>query len=430
MTSRSEDILERNERYIPGGTASSARFLGTPLLFRKAEGSVLWDWDGNSYVDLNCAFGAIILGHRDRRQVERIAELTEGIDLIGLGTTELEGRLAEQLCTLIPCAEMVAFCSSGTEATFHAVRLARAATGRELVVKFQGSYHGWHDYVAKNVMSRAAGLGTSDPITAGALASSLSATLVLPYNDVDALERMLRANRGRVAALLVEPQMHNVGAIGEEQGFLESVRRLTNEHGVLLIFDEVITGFRHALGGYQSICGITPDIATFGKALGNGFPISLVAGRRDLMQRFAPAQLGGDVLFGGTYNGHPLGVAAGISVIEALRAPDSYARLYGLGEAMRAALERAASASGVPMKVSGFGSVCAVHFSPRDARRYEDLVDNDARLDTAFRNGLVRRGFACSTTPLRRFHVTLSHAPDQIAQLEGAAEETLREFRQ
>ncbi|HEV2362919.1 MAG TPA: aspartate aminotransferase family protein [Caulobacteraceae bacterium] len=420
------DIIRRNERFIPGGTASSARYLPEPIVFARAEGSRLWDVTGRSYVDLNCAFGAILLGHRDRRHLDRVAELTEGIDLIGLGTTEIEGRLAEQLCDLIPCAEQVAYCCSGTEATFHAIRVARAATGRQLVVKFEGAYHGWHDYVALNFLSPADQIGRPAPITAGALASSLAATLVLPYNDAEAVEDLVRRRGGDIAAILVEPQMHNVGAIQEDADFFRTLRRLTDERGIVLIFDEVVTGFRHALGGYQSICGVTPDLATFGKALGNGLPISLIAGRRDLMRRFAPRQMGGDVLLGGTYNGHPSSVAAGLAVIEVMQTPGRYERLFALGDAMRAALTRAAQRSGSAMQVVGFGSVNAVHFAPAGPRRYEDLVGNDSELDSAFRLGLIERGFACSPTPLRRFHVSLAHDESDIESLGAAAEEVLR----
>jgi glutamate-1-semialdehyde 2,1-aminomutase len=324
---------------------------------------------------------------------------------------------------------MVAYCSSGTEATFHAIRLARAATKRTFIVKFQGAYHGWHDYVAMNFMSSAEALGTSDPITAGALQASLDATIVLPFNDVERAEKTLRGRGHEIAAVLVEPQMHNVGAIAEEAGFFRRLRDLTEELGIVLIFDEVVTGFRHALGGYQSICGITPDLSTFGKALGNGFPISLIAGRRDLMRRFAPRAQGGDVLLGGTYNGLPMATAAGLAVMEIMARPGRYERLFALGASLRAGLQHAADASGVPMTVTGYGSVCSVHFAGRKAERYEDLVSNDAAFDTAFRAGLLERGIACSTTPLRRFHLTLAHTEAQIAQVANAAEDVLKTLR-
>ncbi|HVL57192.1 MAG TPA: aspartate aminotransferase family protein [Burkholderiaceae bacterium] len=424
---RGQEIAERNARLIPGGTTSGARYLDPPVVFTAAQGARLRDADGRDYVDLHGAYGAIVLGHRDAAQQARIAQLTGELDLVGLGTTALEGDLAALLVEHVPCAEMVAFCSSGTEATLHALRLARAITKRRLLVKFQGTYHGWHDYVAMNFMTPRSGLGRKDPFSAGILPEALESTLILPFNDIDAFERTMRERGGEIAAVILEPIMHNVGTIEAEPEFLEQVRRLTRERGVVLVFDEVITGIRHALGGYQAICGVTPDLATFGKALGNGYPIAALAGRRELMQRLAPAASGGDVSLGGTFNGLPLSMAAGIAVFEALSAPDAHSRLRSLGERLARGLNDASQRAGAGMIATHYGSVVCVQFVPGRARRYEDLAANDNARDVAFRKGLLRRGFACSTTPLRRFHLTLAHDERAIDAAIGAAEEALRE---
>lgn len=426
---RTAAAISPEDRYatvIPGGTASSARWLETPLIVERADGAVLTATDGRQLIDFNSAFGAILLGHCDAEHDARMSELSRGLDMVGIGATRIEGDLAERLVSLIPCADMIGYCCSGTEATFHALRVARAATGRRYIVKFQGAYHGWHDYLARNYMSAATRLGSTDPLSAGTLPEALEATLVLPFNDIPALEALLAARGDEIAAVILEPIMHNIGAIEAEPAFLAALRSLTEKAGIVLIFDEIITGFRHTLGGYQSIAGVTPDLATFGKALGNGMPISLVAGRRELMQRFRPGALGGDVLLGGTFNGHPMAVAAALATIERMERPDSYPRLYSLGQLLADGLQQAADAAGVPMQTAHYGSVVCPLFVSGPIRRYEDLVGYDAGLDLALRRGLLERGIACTATPLRRFAVNLAHSEAQIALLCEAAHDVLR----
>jgi len=429
MTSEKSEVIERNRRFMPGGTSSSARYLDPQIVFAKADAAALWDMDGKKYIDLNCAFGAILLGHNNPAQIESITSLTKGIDLVGLGTTELEGQLAERLCTNIPCAEMVAFCCSGTEATFHAVRLARAVTGRKFVVKFHGAYHGWHDYVSNNNLSVGRDMGPHVFESSGALPAALESTLVLPLNDLALLAETLHARKNDIAAVLLEPMMHNVGCIEIQAEFLTALRSLTEELGIVLVFDEVITGFRHAPGGFQEICEITPDLGTFGKALGNGYPISLLAGRRNLMMHMQPRALGGDVLFGGTYNAHPISIAAALAVIDAMQEPGAYDHLFALGAELRQGLENAARQTDMPLTVSGFGSVTGFHFGCGPAQSYTDLTRIDEGLDLKFRRGLIDRGFACSTTPLRRIHLTLAHTLNDVHQFIASATSVLQSLR-
>ncbi len=412
------------EALLPGGCASGARRLSRPIVFERCAGAELTDSDGQSYVDLNCGYGAIVLGRCDPAHEARTAELARGMDLIGLGTTRLELELAERLIEHIPAAELVAYCTSGTEATLHAVRLARAVTGRRRIVKFQGTYHGWHDYVAMNWASPKERLGALDPFTAGALPEALSATVVRPFNDLAAVEALVDRRDADIAAILVEPLMHNVGCIPFLPGYIEGLRALCDRTGVLLIFDEIITGFRHGLGGYQAIVGVTPDLATFGKAIGNGAPLSVVVGRRDLLERFAGGRPGG-VALGGTFNAHPRSVAAALATIERLGQADAHPALYAKGEALAAGLERAVAASGITAVVTRFGSVVAIHFQPEAPRRYEELTGNDIALDAAFRRGLLEHGIACAAQPLRRFHVTLAHEDRHLARIEAAAHRVL-----
>ena len=422
-----EVAFEALGRLLPGGSASAARRLSRPLVFNRAEGVELTAEDGRCYIDLNCGYGAILLGRNDPRHVARTAELAEGMDLVGLGTTRLELDLAERLISLIPAAELVAYCTSGTEATLHAVRLARAVTGRRRIIKFQGTYHGWHDYVAMNWASPKDRLGQADPFTAGALPEAMAATMILPFNDLGAIEAALDSADHDVAAVLVEPLMHNIGCIPFEPGYAEGLQALCERRGVILIFDEIITGFRHALGGYQSIIGITPDIATFGKAMGNGHPLSAIVGRRDLLERFAAAPPHG-VALGGTFNAHPRSVAAALATIERMGEADVYPALYAKGEALAAALGRAVAASGLDAVVTRYGSVVALHFQKAAPRRYEDLVQGDLALDAAFRRGLLDHGIATAAQPLRRFCLTLAHADHHIARIEEAAHTVLRDL--
>lgn len=422
-----EDGFAALEALIPGGSASSARRVAYPVVFKRAQGAELVDEQDRTYVDLNCAYGAIVLGRCDPWHEARTRDLAHGMDLVGLGTTRLELDLAEVLIAHIPSAEMVAYCTSGTEATFHAVRVARAVTGRRQIVKFQGTYHGWHDYVAMNWASAPDRLGRTDPFTEGALPEALAATTIVPFNDLAAIEAVLSAPDADVAAVLVEPLMHNIGCIPFEPGYIEGLRALCDRHGVLLIFDEIITGIRHAIGGYQAICGITPDLATFGKAIANGHPLSVLVGRRDILERFAAGRPDG-VALGGTFNAHPRSVAAALATIERLCEADAYPALYRKGEQLAAALERAAGAAGVGAVVTHYGSVVAIHFQTRAPKRYEDLIDGDLAMDVAFRKGLLEHGIACAAQPLRRLHVNLAHEDRHIVQIEDAARTVLTDL--
>lgn len=420
-------IVERAGRVMPGGHLSPSRRLGRDVAFVRAEGPYLYDADGARHVDFHCGFGANILGHCHPAVRARVAAAAETIDLVGAGVTDLEVEACEALVRHIPCAEQVAFCSTGSEATYHALRLARAATGRRQVIKFQGCYHGWHDYVAMNVQSSRQAVGRYDPLCDGILEDAARHTVVLPYNDAGAVEDYLKANPDAVAAIIVEPIAHNVGAIIASDAFLAGLRALATRFGVVLVFDEVITGFRHALGGYQSIVGVTPDLATFGKAAAAGYPAGILAGRRDLLARVARTG-DGAVFMGGTFNGTPSSLAAILATIEEMSKPGAYRRLYALGAHMRAGLDGIVARLGLPAQSAGFGSVFLLYFFRGAYARYEDLLANDDARDLAFRRGLVARGMIGQPLPLKRLYLSLAHDEALIDASLAAMEEILAEL--
>ncbi|TAA60024.1 aspartate aminotransferase family protein [Shinella sp. JR1-6] len=408
MPTNNETIAARAEAVIPGGLLSPSRRLGAPIAFARAEGPYLYDADGNRYTDYHCAFGANVLGHRPPAVAAAIAKTAENLDLIGAGVLELEVEVAELLVNAIPCADQVAFCSSGSEATYHALRLARAYTGRKQIIKFQGGYHGWHDYVAMNGQSSRQMLGSYDPMSDGMLFDAARHTAILPYNDAGAVEDYIRKNPGEVAAIIVEPIAHNMGAVIAETQFLADLRRITTEHGVVLIFDEVITGFRHALGGYQSIVGVTPDLATFGKAATSGYPIGLVAGRREIMERVGRTGEGA-VFMGGTFNGTPSSMAAVKATIEELARPGVYERLFELGAYLRSEIDGIIARHGLKAQAAGFGSVWLVYFFDGAFRDYTDLLRNDNDLDMRFRRALIAGRQVFQPLQLKRLYLSLSH---------------------
>jgi glutamate-1-semialdehyde 2,1-aminomutase len=418
-------LFERARAVIPGGHQSPGRRLGRPHVFTRAQGPWLYDVEGRRYHDFHCAFGANVIGHRHPEVTARVAALADRIDLVGAGTLDVEIEVAEALVECIPCAEQVALCNSGSEATYHALRLARAATGRSKIIKFQGGYHGWHDYVAMNAQSTAGAIDGYDPFSAGMLELAARETLILPYNDAQAVSDCLDAHRGQVAAIIVEPIAHNMGSVAGTQAFLGDLRRLTLQHGTVLIFDEVITGFRHALGGYQSIVGITPDLATFGKAVSSGYPVGVLTGQRQLMERVG--RYGeGSVLMGGTFNGAPSTLAAILATLDILARPGTYEQLFALGDRMRCGLAGIIDRLGVPAQVAGFGSVWLPYFFTGAYSQYRDLLRNDDAADLAFRNAMIDHGLIGQPLPLKRLYLSLSHTDAIIDEALDVMETILR----
>ncbi len=420
----SEAWFEKARLYIPGGVNSGARAVTPPLVWRNAEGSKVYDVAGKEYLDYHCAFGPIVLGHNYPAVNQRVANGLQSVDLMGVGTTESEINLAAKLCEHLPSAERVLLCISGTEATFNAVRLARAATGRKKLIKFQGCFHGWHDYLCMNVISPAEKLGHYDPCSAGIPEEVARQTIVVKFNCLEEVEDTLRREKDQIAAIILEPIAHNIGCVLPKAEFLRGLRALADLHGTVLIFDEVITGFRHGLGGYQKCCGVTPDLTTLAKSMANGFPIAALCGKRDLMDRFVTA--GGNVFFAGTYNGHPTGVAAALATIEELERDGVYERLFQIGDLMSRELGALIERYAVRAHVAHFGSVVVPYFMDSPVESYSDLLRNNTKLDLHFRKEMVSRGIFMLPVALKRNHLTASHSAEDVARTLNAAEDVFR----
>lgn len=428
---RRRALPDRAKALIPGGVNSGQRLVPglEDLVVTSTKGATFTDADGRVYTDFHAAFGPPLLGHNDPDVVAAIVNAAQQTDLAGVGVTGAEVQLAEQLVRLVPSIEKVLLTSTGSEATYHALRVARAVTGRRYIVKFQGCYHGWHDAVSLNVISAPDRIGRPDPISAGSLPDTTAATLVLEFNDVAGLRALFAEHASEIAAVILEPIPHNIGAVLPTAEFLTALREECDRHGSVLIFDEVITGFRHALGGYQSICGVTPDLTTLGKAMGNGVPIGALGGRADLMDNFS-SRPGGSAFFAGTYNGHPLVVAAALATIEKLCAEPVHDHIFRLGDRVRSGLTEICRRLDIPAVVTGFGSVFVTYFMTGGLPRgYLDLLANDADMFVGYRRNLLQDGFFELPLNFKRSHISYAHSDDDIDRYLAAAEVAIRRAR-
>jgi glutamate-1-semialdehyde 2,1-aminomutase len=421
----SEALLDAAAAVIPGGVNTCRRRSEPRLCFRRGTGAYLEDLDGNRFIDYHAAYGAIFLGHADPAVNRRVTAAIADAVLFGVGVTEAEVALAGKLVEHIPSVEQAVVCNSGSEATYHAIRLARGVTGRQKLIKFQGCYDGFHDYVLRNVLSRPEGVGRRDPHSAGMLEAAIDATLVCRYNDLDDVRTTLERHGEDVAAVIVEPVAHNSPGLLPRPGFLEGLRELCDASGALLIFDEVITGFRHHIGGYQAIAGVHPDLTTLGKAIANGFPLAAIGGRREHMERFNTTA-DGDVHFGGTYNGNAVAVEAGLATIEQLEDGRVHERVFALGDRMRSGLAEVAARVGVPAVVGGFGSLFVLCFMDGPLETYEDVLRNDGELFGRYRRELIKRGVFEMPENVGRSHIGAAHRVEDIDRSLEAAEESLR----
>ena len=415
------DLAARAAAVIPGGVNSGQRRVPglEDLVVTATSGATFTDAEGRTYTDYHAAFGPPLLGHNDPDVDAAVAATARSVGLMGVGVTPVEIELAERLCALVPSVERVLLTETGSEATFHAIRVARAATGRRHVIKFQGCYHGWHDSVAMNVISLPENVGRRDPLSKGVLPEVTEATIVCRFNDAEDVERALTEHD--VAAIILEPIPHNIGAVLPQDGFLERLRELATKHGTVLVFDEVITGFRHALGGYQSIAGVTPDLTTLGKAMGNGWPISALGGSAELMDMFSTTP-GRPAFFAGTFNGHPPTAAAALATIEKLQREPVHEHVFALGERTRRGLEELYGRLEIPAVVSGFGSVFLTYFLEGPVRSYDDLLTNDVELFVGYRRELMKEGIFELPLNLKRSHFSYAHTDADVDRLLEATE--------
>jgi glutamate-1-semialdehyde 2,1-aminomutase len=424
---RSDQLYREARQVLPGGVNSALRNVVPHLVFKRAEGATLVDVDGNEYIDYHAAFGPALLGHNHPAVRRKVIEALEAFTLLGAGTTELEIQLARKIQQHVPSAEKVLLCNTGSEATYHAIRVARAFTGRKKIIKFQGCYHGFHDSVLRNFLSPPEKVGKLDPGSAGILLEVLENTLVCAFNHLEEVESTLRAHSGQVAAIILEPVAHNMGCVLPKPGFLEGLRELASLHGTVLIFDEVITGFRHHLGGYQKISGITPDLTTLGKSMANGFPIAALAGKAEIMDRFS-TRSGGDTFYAGTFNGNAVGCAAALATIDVLEREPVHQHVFRLGERLRQGLREIHERLGVRATVAGFGSVFLTYFLDGRIESYSDLLRNDADRFVAYRQRLIRRGVFKIPRNLKRSHVSYSHTDAHVDRTLEVCEDVLKEM--
>ena len=409
---RSEEIFRRGTDVLVGGVNSPVRAFravgGDPIVVEHAAGARLWDADGNEYIDFVCSWGALILGHAHPKVVQAITEQARRGTSYGM-PTELEVELATRIRKAIPSCEKLRFVSSGTEATMSAARLARAATGRDLIMKFDGCYHGHSDSFLSEAGSGLATLGIAAcPGVPQALAEL---TLNVPYNDSAAVEKMFHLNRDKIAAVIVEPIAANMGVVPPKSGFLRSLRDLCSRHGALLIFDEVITGFRMCYGGAQNLFGITPDLTTLGKIIGGGLPVAAYGGRRDLMDRVAPL---GPVYQAGTLSGNPLAMSAGIASLDLLSAPGFYesleARAKRLGDGIIAALRETQA----PATAVRSGSLLTLFFSPEPVTDYLFAKKCDTHRFAGFFREMLNRGIFLAPSQFEAMFVSSAHTDADI----------------
>jgi glutamate-1-semialdehyde 2,1-aminomutase len=432
---RSLEILNRNRNYIAGGVVSVNRAIAPEIVFVKGEGAWIWDAEGNRYLDYHAAFAPHFLGHNDpyvTQAVRRVLE--EGASLFGSGATELEGRLAELVCRHIDFVDTIQVLNTGSEATAEAIRVARAATGRDHVIVIQGSYNGWHNDVACNLMTPLEALGRRRSpgeypflaISAGIPAAHQALVHPVNFNDLESVAWV--AERYPVACLITEPILQNIGVVHPRQGYLKGLRELADGFGFVLIFDEVKTGFRHALGGYAAIAGVRPDLAVYGKAVANGYPMAILGGRRDLMDYFVHPDPAKRVLLAGTYNAHPVPTAAAVATIERLLMNDGevYRHVEALGRATEEGLREMLKRFGVAAVIARQGSAFCIYFMDHLPVDWHDLAGHhDFRLDEAMRRQLIEEGIYFFPLATKQCSISAAHTADDIAATLDAVERVL-----
>jgi glutamate-1-semialdehyde 2,1-aminomutase len=418
LTAASERLFAASQRVISGGVNSPVRAFrgvgGTPRFMVRGEGAWLVDADDNRYVDLVLSWGPLILGHAHPEVLEAIIR-TAGMGTTFGAPTELELRLAERVVATFPSVDMVRFVSSGTEATMSAVRLARAATGRALLVKFDGCYHGHADHLLAAAGSGVATLGLPD--SPGVTAAAVGDTLVLPFNDLAAVEALFQARGEQIAAVLVEPVPGNMGVVPPVGGFLQGLRALTRRYGALLVFDEVMTGWRAHPRGAQVLYGIEPDLTCLGKVVGGGLPAAAYGGRRDLMERIAPA---GPVYQAGTLSGNPLAMAAGLATLDVLARPGTWERAEAFARGVAAAIERRAREAGVAVTVQRVGTMLTPFFTAEPVHDFAAARRSDRAGYNAFFHTLLEGGVYLPPSAFEAAFTSTVHGEAELAAIEAA----------
>ena len=438
VRSKSAQVLDFNERYIPGGVVSIVRKAEPDLAFARGRGAYIWDVDGNRYLDYHAAFAPIVLGHNDPYVNGAVRKAIDaGASLYGSGTNELEGRLAEMLCTHVPAVEMVEFLNTGTEASMASVRLARAATGRDHVIVTQGGFNGSHNDVACNVLTPLDQIGPRVspgeyryiPLGPGVPDAHAQLVHVINFNDLDSVRYV--CERHDVAALVTEPILQNIGIMKPVSGYLEGLRELADEFGFVLIFDEVKTGFRYSVGGYSEVSGVTPDLVYFAKAVANGYPFSALGGKRELLEHFAHPDPARRPIVSGTYNGHPVSVSAAIATIERLLEGDGqvYRHIGRLGQRCQAGIESILSSRGITGTVARQGSAFCLYLMDHEPVDWHDLAGNhDFDKDLVMRRALIERGIYFFPVATKQCSISAAHTDSDIDRTLEALDDVLSQL--
>jgi len=426
--SRTSELFHRAQKIMVGGVNSPVRAFravgGIPLVVDRASESRVWDVDGREYIDYICSWGALILGHAQPDVVAAIADQAQRGTSYGM-TSPLEIELGELIAGAIPSIEKIRFVSSGTEAAMSAVRLARGFTRRDLILKFEGGYHGHADPFLSEAGSGLATLSISS--SSGVPEAMARLTLNSPYNDEAAVERLFAEYAGKIAAVIVEPVAANMGVVPPAPGFLDALRNITTRAGALLIFDEVITGFRLTYGGAQNVFGIRPDLTVLGKIIGGGLPVAAYGGRADIMEMVAPL---GPVYQAGTLSGNPLAMRAGLATLPKLAAPGFYDLLSAKASRLASGLRTALEDSGIAGQINNIGSLLTLFFTPNRAANYADAKNADAQLFARFFREMLNRGVLLPPSQFEALFVSAAHSERDIDYTVSAASESLAAISQ
>ncbi len=421
---KSEQLFSEALNYIPGGVNSPVRAFravgGKPFFVERARGAHVWDVDGNDYVDYVGTWGPAILGHANPVIVRAIQKAAEHGTSFGI-PNPLEVKMAKLICSLVPSVQKVRMCNSGTEATMSAIRLARGATKRDKIIKFDGCYHGHADSLLVKAGSGALTFGNPD--SAGVPAAFTQHTIVLPFNDTDSVKAAFDQNHGQIAGIIVEPVPGNAGLYLPKGGYMEFLREITKGNGALLIFDEVMTGFRLSKGGAQLRFGITPDLSCFGKVIGGGLPVGAFGGRADIMDLLAPL---GPVYQAGTLSGNPLAMAAGIAALEQLLEVNAFEQLENLGATLEAGLRATAKAAGVPVQFNRCGSMFCGYFTSEPVHNLADAMKSDRERFKKYFHGLLASGVYIAPSQFEAGFLSTAHTEADIELTISAAQKVLR----
>jgi len=434
--SLSAELHEKASRYIAGGVVSLNRKVNPSIIFKHGKGSKIYDIDGKEYIDYHAAFAPYLLGHNNDQVNDAVIDIIKSEwSLMGSGTNELEIRLAEILCNIIPSFQLIQITNTGSEATAHAIRLSRAYTGREDIILTLGGYNGWHNEVARSVTPSLAQTGKRiSPgeypfisLSAGIPESTKQKVHIVNFNDLDSIEYVMK--HYPIACVLTEPVLQNIGVVLPKAGYLQGLYNLCEHYGALCIFDEVKTGFRSGLGGYQQVCGVTPHLSVFGKAIANGYPIGIIGGRREIMELFDSTDAAKRVLISGTYNAHPVNTSAAIATIEILQQPGIYDYIRNTSYLLYEGLENLFAEKGIDTILNFNQSAFCVYFSDKKPADLHDiLLHHDFDLDKKYRLALIEQGIYHIPIPCKQGSVSYAHSKEDINKTLEITKEVLKKI--